>query len=569
MAEAGMGEGMQTGFDVGEWRVDPASNSLRHGEETVRLEPKVMEVLVQLAVRQPEVVSRQELEASVWAGVVVTYDALTNTIIKLRRTFGDDPRHPRFIETISKKGYRLLAPVRWLGALPSASVVPSRESLEAAGGRPPRSRRIWLAIALLALPLLAAWLGYTRGRPSPEPIFVPAAARPVLAVLPFDNLSGDPAQQYFANGMTDDLITDLSGLDGLLVLARNSVFVYKGSTQSEQEIGRRLGARYLLKGSLQRDGEHLRINVQLVDAEDGGVRWAGRYSERVDAIFRIQDEITAHTVAVLEGVLRPEEPRHLARRAIPRIEAYDAFLRGLDHYARRSREDNQEAKRHFREAMTLDPKFARAYAALALAHSRDAIDGWVVPASRAMDEAEALARRALELDDRSPQVRFVMGQVELSRQRYARAIEEVEQAIALKPSYADGYALLAWVLHFAGRPEEGLESMQRAIRLNPRVPAIYRLVWGCLHYALEQHTEAVRLLEEGADISPHHQQLRVWLAAAYAGAGRLEEARWQAAEIGTLNPAFSLKDVEQEFPIRDPLYMERLTRDLKRAGVAP
>lgn len=563
-----MDQGMQTAFDVGEWHVDAPSNSLRRGAETVRLEPKVMEVLVHLARRQPNVVSREELEASVWAGVVVTYDAVTNTIIKLRRAFGDDPRQPRFIETISKRGYRLLAPVRWLGAWPAAALAPDPEPVRATAARGPGRRRLWRALTLVALGLLGVWLAQMRAPPRPGADLVLATDRPVLAVLPFDDLIGDPAQQYFANGITEDLITDLSGVSGLLVLARNSVFAYQGSNEPEQEIARRLGARHLLKGSVQRDGEYLRINVQLVDA-DGGVRWARRYSDRLDAIFRIQDEITRHTVAVLEGVLRPEEQRHLARRVIPRVEAYDAFLRGLEHYARRSRDDNEEAKRHFREAIALDPKFARAYAALALAHSRDAVDGWVVPPSQAMDEAQALAGRALELDPRVPQVHFVMGQVELYRGRYARAIEEVEQAIALKPSYADGYALLAWVLHFAGRPQEGLEAMQRAIRLNPRVPAIYRLVWGCLHYALEQHTEAVRLLEEGAMISPHHQQLRVWLAAAYAGAGRLEQASWQAAEIATLNPAFSLKDVEQGFPIRDPLYMERLTRDLKRAGVAP
>lgn len=170
-----------------------------------------------------------------------------------------------------------------------------------------------------------------------------------------------------------------------------------------------------------------------------------------------------------------------------------------------------------------------------------------------MIQAEALARKAKDLDDRVPQVRFVMSQVELFRGNYAKAIEEIEQAIQLKPNYADGYALLAWILHFGGRPQEGLDAMKRAVRLNPRVPAIYRLVWGSLHYELEHLTEAIELLEQGAQISPHHRQLRVWLAAAYSGAGRLDEARWEAEEIWVLNPGFSLKDVERAFPIRDPL----------------
>ncbi len=554
-------------FAVGEWKIESGSQRLSRDGQAIKLEPKVMRVLVYLAERQGRVVSREELESDVWAGRVVTYDAVTNTIIKLRRAFGDDPKEPRYIETISKNGYRLIPQVTWNS--PSPDDLPARIEKEIGTDVPGwlERNRIGVVFGTVALALAGGWALLSKEEQAPLPAQTASGEPPSIAVLPFDNLSGDPTQDYFSDGITEDLITDLSKVSGLLVLARNSVFAYKGSTLPEQEIGKELKASHLLKGSVRKEGDRVRINVRLVDAIHGGNRWAERYDHRLDDIFAIQDKLTAQIVSAMEVELAPSDRRRLTRNHIASVEAYDAFLRGLDFYGRRSEEDNRQAKEHFQQAIDLDPLYARAYTGLALAYTRDFSDSWSDPDGQSMKKANELARRAAELDNSVPQVRFVLSQQELYARNYSAAIDQIEQAIQLKPSYADGYAMLAWTLHFAGRPEEGFEALQRAVRLNPRVPAIYRGIFGALHYELGNTQEAIGYLEEGTEISPNYQLLRVLLTAAYSGAGMLDEAQWQAEEVLALNPDFSLKDMEQVYPIRNPLYMERMIADLKRAGL--
>ena len=249
------------------------------------------------------------------------------------------------------------------------------------------------------------------------------------------------------------------------------------------------------------------------------------------------------------------------------VVCYDELLQGNDHYGRRSFQDNELAKGHYRRAIELDPGFARAYAALALAYSRDAVDGWEPSARGAMERAAALVEQAAKLDPKVPQIYFVRSQITLYRRDYAEAVRQAEQAIALSPGYADAYALLAWVLHFAGRPAEGLDEMERAVRLNPTLPSIYRLVRGALHYSLGDYPSAIADLEPAIPMNPTYQMLRLWLAAAYAGSGRIEEAQWEAAELMALNPGFTLEYVKTVYPIRDPKYQERLIGDLRKAGI--
>jgi tetratricopeptide (TPR) repeat protein len=222
---------------------------------------------------------------------------------------------------------------------------------------------------------------------------------------------------------------------------------------------------------------------------------------------------------------------------------------------------------HYRRAIAIDPGFARAYAGLALVYSRDVADGWDLAARDALTQSEELTEKAKRLDPSVPQIYFVDGQIELFRRNYEAAIRNTEHALSIKPSYADAHVLLAWILHFAGRPEEGLASMERGVRLNPRVPAVYRLVRGALYYSMEDYEHALADLEPAAEVSPSYQLLRLWLAAAYAGAGRLEDARWEAQEILALDPEFTIAQVEQSLPIREAAYRERLLRDLRRTGL--
>lgn len=562
-------------FLVADWTVDAAANRLmRHGDE-VRLEPKVMSVLVYLVRHRGRVVSRGDLESGVWTGMVVGYDAVTNAVIKLRRALGDDPRAPRIIETISKQGYRLIADVEPIAKpVVGQSFVPAIARPVAAEEGPLREgkhrrRPLALTAALLALLLVAPLTAFFAFRSPPDANEqVPGSSQRVaIAVLPFDDPSADPSQDYFANGITEDLITDLSKVSGLLVVARNSAFAYQDSNEPADTIGRTLGVRFLLRGSLRRDGEQLRLNVRLLDSHDGRTLWAERYDRRLTDVFRIQDELTAQIVSALQVELAPADQRRLVRNHEASVAAYDELLQGNDHYGRRSFHDNELAKEHYQRAIELDPEFARAYAALALAYSRDAVDGWRPGARASMERAAALVDQAMQLDPKVPQIYFVHSQIALYRGDLAEAVRQAEEAIALSPGYADAYAMLGLVLHYAGRPVEGLDEIERAVRLNPRLPSIYRLVRGVLHYALGDYPRAIADLEPATPMNPTYQMLRLWLAAAYAGSGRIEEAQWEATELLALNPSFTLEHVETVFPIRDPEYRERLIGDLRKSGL--
>ncbi len=562
--------GAASSFRVADWRVEPDRLRIWRADSEVRLEPKVMRVLLYMAGRPGEVISREELEANVWAGRVVGYDAVANTIIKLRKAFADDSRHPRIIETIPKTGYRLIARVE--RSVPESAQTAHGSTTGAGGERSAVSkyrRPMVLIPGLLLLLTMGIWLlqpGADRPEDRDRPGGAALSHKPSIAVVPFLNLSADQAQEYFSDGLTEDLITDLSKVQGLDVMARNSVFAYKGSRENEQTIGRKLGVRYVLKGSVRRANNRVRLNVQLTDVAGGRNLWAERYDRELGDIFQIQDELAARIVSAMEVELAPADRQRLNSNYIASVEAYDEFLRGLDYHGRRSPDDSLSARAHFRKAIDLDPGFARAYAGLALAYSRDSIDGWGPSVAKSLDQAFALAQRALQLDASIPQLYFVMSQVKLFQRDYTGAIKEAEKAIVLNPSYADAYALLAWILHFAGRSDEGLKFMGRATRLNPGHPAVYRLVSGAIHYARGDLEQAVELLKTGAEINPNYQQLRVWLAAVYAAVGRMEEAQWEVEEILTINPDFSLKSVEVAFPFRDPQYRDRFMADLEKAG---
>lgn len=547
----------ETPFTVGDWLADPRANELHLDAATVKLEPRVMRVLCVLAEQPGSVVTREDLETSVWAGMVVTSDAVTNAIVKLRKVFGDDSRRPRYIKTISKTGYRLIAEV---GPGPAATRTPAPVDPLAWKERRPAK---WLVPLLLVALLVGLWL-VSRDYGVEDRM---SDRQPRIAVLPFENLSADPKQDYFADGITEDLITDLSKVSGLEVIGRNSAFAYKGSRKREQAIGADLGVAYLLKGSVQRSGDRIRINARLADGRDGDNLWADRYDSEIEDVFDIQDEITARILTALEVQIAPRDRSRVAQRDTASVGAYDELLRGLDYFGRRSPENNRLAKQHYERAIALDPGFARAYAGLAMVNARDATDGWDPKPEIALSRASELAEKAQRLDPSLHQVYFVEGLLALFRRNYEAAIGSTDHAISIKPSYADAYALRAWIEHFDVRIAEGLASMEQAVRLNPRIPSVYRVVRGALHYAQADLDKAIADLEIAVEVNPSFQNARIWLAAAYAAAGRIEDAQWQSSEILALNPDFSSSHSLWAFPIRDPAYSDRFLRDLRRAGL--
>jgi len=550
-------------FLLADARVDPPALRIAHGRTSQRIEAKVMQVLLVLAREPGQVVSRRDLEAEVWAGRVVTDDAVTNTIGKLRKALHDNPRQPQFIETIAKSGYRLkVEPQPAPADDPAPTVAPT-------GGAGWRRRGMLQAIgAVLLGALVLSVVSVIWYSPEPPGTPVPQGrAEASIAVIPFDVLGDDPAQAYFAEGITLDLITELSRFPELLVIAPGSVFGYRETSADDRAIAAELGVRYLIRGGVQRLGDRVRINVRLLQAERGLTLWAERFVGQVGSFFQMQEQVVRGITSAL--------PEHLALSGRPitrsgatdSIAAYDEFLRGLERYGRRTPEDNRTARAHFEQAIALDPEFARAYAGLALAWSRLAIDGWTADPELALSKAAAFADRAAGIDPSVPQIHFVRGQVALFEGEHERAAAAATRAIELDPNYADAYALLAWILHYAGRPDQAERALAEALRRNPKASASYDQIAGEIQFATGHYEEAVKAFEAALARNPAHTRARLWLAAALAQLGRTEDAAWEVQELLAINPDLSLSRLLLAFPLKDPRQRDALASALTRLGL--
>jgi adenylate cyclase len=551
-------------FQIADWVVDPTSGRLSRGGEMLRLEPKVMEVLVYLAHRPGQVVTREALEASVWAGSVVSYDALTGAIQKLRKAFKDDPRQPRIIETLSKKGYRLVAPVQALQVRPrSASTPPGDSPPRRVSRRPPRAVLILLVLTALVGAATLLWMGPKGLGPDPA-----ASAPPAIAVLPFDNLSRDPQQAYLADGITDDLITALAKNPGLLVIARDSSFFYKDRPLDVRQVAGRLHVHFIVQGSVRRLGEVLRINAQLVDAEAGTHVWADRYDGAMADMFRLQDEITRGLTSALAVEVSPGQRQDLGPPPTTSPRAYDRFLRGRHgFYLYANKDQNRKARALFQDAIAFDPEFALAYAMLGWTHVFDAMNGWSAERERSLAQALELANQAVSREQALPVAYFVRGLAYREQGEYVKALVEAEKAIAYDPNYANAHVLLATLLYYAGRPEEGLARIQKAIQLNPHHPYNYSFHLGQALFVLRRNEAAIAAFAQGIESNPASERLHVWLTAAYAQAGHQEEAEWEAGQVLTLNPEFSVARMRESFPFKDPADLEHFLDSLRKAGL--
>ena len=389
--------------------------------------------------------------------------------------------------------------------------------------------------------------------------------KPSIAVLPFTNMSGDPEQEYFSDGMTEDLITDLSKLSGLFVIARNSVFSYKGKAVEVREVSRKLGVRYLVEGSVRKAGNRVRINAQLVDTTTGGHVWAERYDRELQDIFALQDEVTQKIVFALKVMLTPEEQTRFRQAPTDNLDAYDALLRGQA-YMWRSREANVQARQLFEQAIALDPQYAAAYAVLSWTYFVEWGFQWSQD-PQLLAQAFAVAQRAVGLDDSLPLAHTMLGVAYLWQKQHEQAIAEGERAIALGPNYADGYAWLGSTYNVAGRPEEAIEVVQQAMRLNPHEPFYYLAILGSTYRMMGRHEEAIAALKTVLCRNPNYVPAHVQLVAAYSELGQEAEARAGAAEILRLSPNFSLESVKQRLPYKDQAALEHYLDGLRKAGL--
>jgi adenylate cyclase len=362
--------------------------------------------------------------------------------------------------------------------------------------------------------------------------------KPSIAVLPFQNMSNDPEQEFFADGIAEDVITALSRYPSLLVIARNSCFTYKGRAVDVKEVGRELGVRYVLEGSLRKSGNRIRVTAQLVEAETGNHLWAERYDRNLADIFALQDEITqAVTIAIAPAIAEAEQQR-AARRPPGSLDVWAAYQRGLWHVSKHTVNDNALAQKFFQQALDLDPSFAGGYKGFAIAQGQATdLEGRGLPES--MNSIEALARRAVALDGADAEARSLLGQALRRRGDYEGALAEAERALAMSPNLAGAHEVLGATLIFSGRTKEGLAALQTGIRLDPRDPrsavCLNQVAMGL--YFSQQYEAATEAAKRAIRSFPDYPNTYRWLAAALGQLGQIEEAAETLAKAIAIAPA--------------------------------
>jgi adenylate cyclase len=419
----------------------------------------------------------------------------------------------------------------------------------------------------IARPVRVFRIGRAEGAARPEPAPPPVPDKLSIAVLPFANMSGDAEQEYFSDGMTEDLITDLSKVSGLFVIARNSAFAYKGRSVKVQEIGRDLGVRFVLEGSIRKAGNRARITAQLVDAGNGGHLWAERFDRELTDIFATQDEVVQKIVGALAIKLTPGEERRIARRGTENIQAYDFWWRARELLGRGTRDAVGQARAMHRRAIEMDPNFAGPHAGLAFTALADYVNGWVDDPARALEEAESLARRAIELNDQEPVGHMALGSTLIWRRDHDGSMAAHRRSIELDPNYAQGHIGLGVTLMYAGRAAEALEPFATAMRLDPHYPNLLLHFLAQAEFSLGRYETAANNLLERIARNPETDASRMLLAACYGHLGRLEEARVLWAELLKINPGYSLAQRARILPYKDAGDFQRITEGLAKAGL--
>jgi len=521
-------------LQVGEWTVEPALNRLSAAGRTVKIEPKAMEVLTYLAARPGEVASREALLAAVWPGVVVGDDALTQVVIKLRKALGDASETPAYIQTIPKRGYRLIAPV-------------SRPGSGARRSRPLIAIGLALAVALSAAAALV-WLR----RDEPErPVAGAEKSLPTVSVRSFEPVGTDPEATLLARGMTADLIADLSRLSGIAVIDATT-----GSSSAD----------YLVSGTVQRSDGRVRVNVLLADARSGKQIWSERYDRERASFFAIQEELGPRLVQTLPAKVSEEELRRIARPHTRSLEAYAHFQRGQAALGVRQRSENEIARAAFQKAIALDSGFARAYAALSMTYVWDYRSQWTSEDSAALARAYTLAQTAQQINPDIPEPYYALGFVHLHRRQHEEVIAQMQSALRLSPSYADGYALMAGAQTYMGHPAETVRLMRTALRLNPQGGSLYFMLLGRAYFYLGDLQQARINLEQALARNAENVEILVYLAAVHLAARDDKEASWKAEEIRVLQPDFNARDWLRSYPMSDPAQIAKLQQALAKLG---
>ncbi|WP_119460297.1 adenylate class-3/4/guanylyl cyclase [Rhodospirillaceae bacterium SYSU D60014] len=423
------------------------------------------------------------------------------------------------------------------------------ENALAYGGRPVRLYRAWFDPATAA----------PRGPAAGGKLNLPA--KPSIAVLRFFNMNGDPETEYFSDGITEDIIIELSRFRSLFVIARNSSFAYRSGSIDRQQVGRELGVQFLLEGSIRMAGKRVRVTAQLVDAATGQHLWAERYDRDLEDIFAVQDEVTQTIVSTLVGQLQDAGAEQAKRKRTENLAAYDYLLRGMEHLSRYTREDNAEARRLLERAVALDPDYALAHAGIASTYLYD----WFCDADdRILTRAHRIAEKALGLDEDESWCHLVCGRVCLYQRAFARAEAHCEKAVALNPNDAHLAANMGLLYTYLGRPDEGIVWVNKAMRLNPHHPDWYCEHLGLALYAARRYAEASRTLQR---ISDAPVWIHAYLAACFAQMGDIPATQARTAKVLAMRPDFSIARSARSEPFMLEADMKHWTEGLLKAGL--
>lgn len=518
-------------FVFGDYLLDQERRELTRRGTVVAIGPQVFDLLLHLVANRDHVVSKDDLLEAVWGGRIVSESTITSHINAVRKAIGDSGEEQRLIRTVARKGFRFVGDIA------------------------------------------AAEAGAVEGRVADFTAPTPALAvpsKPSITVLPFHNLSGDPDQDYFADGVVEDIITALSRLRWLFVIARNSSFTYKGQAVDAKEVGRVLGVRYVLEGSLRKAGDKVRITGQLIEAATGTHLWAERFEGTLGNLFELQDQIAESVVGAISPQLERAEIERAKRKPTESLDAYDYYLRGMARLHNGTREAIGAALPLFHRAIELDPEFASAYSGAAWCHFWRKLNGWMDNPQEEAAEGVRLARLAVELgrDDA----------VALTRAGHALGhlagdldggIAIIDRARLLNPNFAPAWFLGAFLRIFRGETEGAMEDLAHAVRLSPLDPEMFRMQAGIAlaHFCAGRFDAAAAAAEKALGNLPDLLIALTLLAASQALAGRPEEARQALQRLQKLQPAARVSSLKDWLPIRHADNLVRLADGLRRAGL--
>jgi TolB-like protein/predicted Zn-dependent protease len=395
----------------------------------------------------------------------------------------------------------------------------------------------------------------------------PLPEKPSIAVLPFTNMSEEPKQEYFSDGLTEEIISALSRAPKLFVIARNSTFTYKGKPVKVQQVSEELGVRYVLEGSVRKAGDHVRVTAQLIDATTGHHLWSERYDRELKDIFALQDEITMKIIAAMQVKLTEGDETQMSVKSTENLDAYLKFLQGFHQYIRVNPDDNILAQRYFKEAIALDPEFATPYSFMGLTHMLELRWGLSKSPQKSLGQALKLAQKALALDESHATGHTLLGSIHLAKRQHEKAIAACERSVALAPNYIGGLLWLGHALNNAGRHQEAIPHFKRVIRLSPLDPSAGLFGLGTVYRLMERHEEAITVLKDALHYSPKHLNVHLNLAACYGALGKEDEVHAAAAEVLRLNPNFSLNRFERGLTYKNRADSERFINALRKAGL--